>query len=101
MLCCLEVAGSEDTEGLFLVCVSQTGMRLPVLCVRGQFRRTRIRCVTSFVFIRHPETVLRASCRTGSIFEACYDLLQTGDAYSAEEKLRARAVVWIDMASVS
>ena len=30
--------------------------------------------------------VLHATFRTGSIFEACDDLLQTGDAYSAEEK---------------
>ena len=36
-----------------------------------------------------------------SIFEACDDLLQTGDAYSAEEKKpRARAVVRIVLASV-
>ena len=38
---------------------------------------------------------LQAAFRTGSMFEACDDLLQTGDAYSAEEKHRARAVVRI------
>ena len=43
---------------------------------------------------------LRAAFRTGSIFEACDDLLQTGDAYSAEEKHRARAVVRRVLASV-
>ena len=38
---------------------------------------------------------------TGSIFESCDDLLQTGDAYSAEEmKHRARAIVRIVLASV-
>ena len=43
---------------------------------------------------------LRAAFRNVSIFEACDDLLQTGDAYSAEEKQRARAVVRIVLASV-
>ena len=43
---------------------------------------------------------LQAAFRSGSIFEACDDLLQTGDAYSAEEKHGARAVVRIVMASV-
>ena len=37
---------------------------------------------------RHPEMVLKAAFSTGSIFEACHDLLQTGDTYSAEEKHR-------------
>ena len=44
---------------------------------------------------------LHAVFRSGSIFEACDDLLQTGDAYSAEEKKhRARDVVRILLASV-
>ena len=43
---------------------------------------------------------LQAAFRAGSIFEAYDDLLQTGDAYSAEEKQRARAVVRIVLASV-
>ena len=44
---------------------------------------------------------LHAVFRTGSIFEACDDLLQTGDAYSAEKKKhRVRAVVRIVLASV-
>ena len=43
---------------------------------------------------------LQVAFRTGSIFEACNDLLQTGDAYSAAEKHRARAVVPIVLASV-
>ena len=33
------------------------------------------------VGIRHPEMALHAAFRTGSIFEACADLLQTRDAY--------------------
>ena len=55
---------------------------------------------STLVGLRHPEIALQASFRTGSIFEACDDLLQTGDAYSAEEKHRARAVVRIVLASV-
>ena len=43
---------------------------------------------------------LQAAFRSGSIFEACDNLLQTGDAYSAEEKHRARVVVRILLASV-
>ena len=44
---------------------------------------------------------LHAVFRSGSIFEACDDLLQTGDAYSAEEKThRARVVVRIVLAYV-
>ena len=55
---------------------------------------------STLVGLRHPEIALQAAFRTGSIFEACDDLLQTGDAYSAEEKHRARAVVRIVLASV-
>ena len=36
---------------------------------------------STLVGLRHPEMALRAAFRTGSIFEACDDLLQTGDAY--------------------
>ena len=43
---------------------------------------------------------LQAAFRTGSTFEACADLLQTGDEYLAEEQHRARLVVRIVMASV-
>ena len=43
---------------------------------------------------------LQAAFRTRSIVDACDDLLQTGDAYSSEEEHRARAVVWIVLASV-
>ena len=44
---------------------------------------------------------LHAVFRSGSIFKACDDLLQTGDPYSEEEKKRrARAVVRIVLASV-
>ena len=55
---------------------------------------------STLVGLRHPEMALQAAYRTGSIFEACDDLLQTGDAYSAEEKHRSRAVVRIVLASV-
>ena len=48
----------------------------------------------------NPEMVLQAAFGTGSIFEACDDLLQTGDAYSAEAKHRAMAVVRIVLAYV-
>ena len=49
---------------------------------------------------RHPDMALRAAFSTVSIFEACDDMPQTGDAYSAEEKHRAVAVVRIVRASV-
>ena len=55
---------------------------------------------STLVGLRHPDMALQAVFRTGSIFEACDDLLQTGDAYSAEEKHRATAVVWIVLVSV-
>ena len=48
----------------------------------------------------NPEMVLQAAFGIGSIFEACDDLLQTGDAYSAEAKHRAMAVVRIVLAYV-
>ena len=44
---------------------------------------------STLVGLMHPEMALQAAFRTGSIFEACDDLLQTGDAYSAAEKHRA------------
>ena len=51
------------------------------------------------LFYRHLEMALHAVVRTGSIFEACDDLLQAGDAYSADEKKhRARSVVRIVLA---
>ena len=55
---------------------------------------------STLVGLRHPEMALQAAFRTGSIFEVCNDLLQTGDAYSAAEKHGARAVVRIVLASV-
>ena len=55
---------------------------------------------STLVSFRHPEMALQAAFRTGSIFEACDDLLQTGNTYSAEEKHRTRAVVGIVLASV-
>ena len=43
---------------------------------------------------------LQAAFRTGSIFEACDDIFQTGDAYSAAEKHRARTVMRIVLVTV-
>ena len=61
----------------------------------GQFRTTCTR-----VGLRHPEMALHAALRTGYIFEACDDLIRTGDPYSADEKHRARVVVRIVLTSV-
>ena len=47
---------------------------------------------STIVGLRHPEMAPQAAFKTGSIFEACDDLLQTGDAYSEDEKHRARDV---------
>ena len=55
---------------------------------------------STLIGLRHPEMALQAAFRTGSIFEACADLLQTGAEYLAEEKHRARLVVRIVLASV-
>ena len=65
----------------------------------GAIPHTKYRSST-LVGLRHPEMALHVAFRTGSIFEACDDLLQTGDAYSAAEKHRARAVVRIVPATV-
>ena len=43
---------------------------------------------STLVGLSHSEMALHAAVRTGSIFDACDDLLQTKDAYSAEEKHR-------------
>ena len=55
---------------------------------------------STLVGLRHREISLQAAFRTGLIFEACDDLLQTGDSCSAEEKQRARTVVRIVLASL-
>ena len=55
---------------------------------------------STLVGLRPPEMALQAAFRTRSVFEACDDLLQTGDTYSAGEKHRARAVGRRVMASV-
>ena len=39
---------------------------------------------------RHKEMSLQAAFRTVSIFEACDDLLQTGDAYSAKGETQSQ-----------
>ena len=76
--------------------VQQAVLRLPVGYV-GAIPHNRS---STIVGLRHPEMALQAVFMTGSICEACVDLLPTGDAYSAEEKHRARAVVRIVLASV-
>ena len=75
-------------------------MRLPVRYVGGvYFRTTSIGNLLSLVLgIRR--WLYRQRSELGGVFEACDDLLLTGDAYSAEEKHRARAVVRIVMTSV-
>ena len=54
---------------------------------------------STLVGLRHLDMAVQAAFRTGSIFEACDDLLQTGDSHSAEEKHGTRAVVRIVLAS--
>ena len=49
---------------------------------------------------RHLEMALHAVFRTGSNFEACDDLLQTGRILSRGEETQTRAVVRIDLVSV-
>ena len=88
----MDLAHREDAEGRFLVCVSQAGICGGI--IPHKYRSSTL------VGIRHPEMALQAAFRTGSIFEACDYLLQTGDAYSAEEKHRAKAVGRIVLASV-
>ena len=51
----------------------------------GPIPRNKYRSST-LVGLRHSEMALQAAFTTGSIFDACDDLLQTGDAYSAEDK---------------
>ena len=56
---------------------------------------------STLVGLRHLEMALQAVFRTGSLSEACDDLLQTEEAYSAEEmKHRPRAVVRVVLATV-
>ena len=72
------------------------------MCGEGAIPHNKHRPST-LVGLRHLEKDLHASFRTGPIFEACDDLLQTGGgrAYSAEEKKhKARDVVRIVLASV-
>ena len=51
----------------------------------GRFRTTSIGHLLSLV-VASGDGSTQASFKTGSIFEACDDLPQTRDAYSAEEK---------------
>ena len=51
----------------------------------GQFRTTSIGHLLSLVLGTRRWHYVQAAFRTGSIFEAYDDLLQTGDAYSAKE----------------
>ena len=66
---------------------------------QNQCRTTRIG--STIVCQAFGDGSIHAVFRTGLIFEACDDLLQAGDAYSAEEKKhRARAEVRVVLASV-
>ena len=84
VICCLSYSSWDETARL--IC----GGAIPYNKYRA----------STLIGLRHPEMALQAAFRTRSIFEACDDRLQTGDAYSAEEKHRARVVVRIVMASV-
>ena len=55
---------------------------------------------STLVGLRHPEMALQAAFRTGSIFEACDDLLETGDVYSAAENHRASQGCGADSSSI-
>ena len=90
----LGLAHIEDAEGRFLVLSFSSWDETARLICGGAIPHNKYRSST-LVGLRHPEIALQAAFRTGSIFEACDYLLQTGDAYSAEEKHRARAVVRI------
>ena len=104
MRACVVLSGDGWPGGSIFECgrchegVQQAVMRLSVGYV-GAIQHNRYRSST-LVGLRHPEMALQAVSRTGSILEACVDLLQTGDAYSEEEKHRARAVVRIVLAYV-
>ena len=77
-----------------------TGMTLTVWYVGGGATAHEKYRSSTLVGLRPPDMGLQTSFRTGSIFDACHDLLQTGDAYSAEEEPRARAEVRTVLASV-
>ena len=51
-----------------------------MICGAGAIPHNKYRSFT-LVGLRHPGMALQAAFITGSIFEACDDLLQTGDAY--------------------
>ena len=90
--CCLYLAGSCSYTGCrgSFSCLSFSSWDETVrLICGGAIPHNKYRSST-LVGLRHREMALHAAFRTGSIFEACDDLLQTGDAYSAEEKHRAR-----------
>ena len=54
------------------------------ILLKHNTNQKRNKCRSStLIGLRHPEIALQATLRTGSIFEACDDLPQTGDAYSA------------------
>ena len=95
----LDLARIEDAEGRCSYLSFSSWAETARLICGGAIPHNKYRSST-LVGLRHPEMALQAAFRTGSIFEACDDLLQTGDAYSAAEKHRARAVVRIVLASV-
>ena len=93
--CILFVERVQMVVFLFKCCSSWDEIaRLICVCGGGAIPHSKYRSST-LVGLRHPEMTLQGASMTRSIFEACDDLLQTGDAYSAKEKHRARAVVRI------
>ena len=84
----LDLARYTGCRGSFsCLCFSSWDETARLIC-GGAIPHNKYRSST-LVGLRHPEMAPQAAFRTGSIFEACDDLLQTGDAYSAEEKHRA------------
>ena len=61
------------------LCFSSWDESARLICGGGAIPHNKYSSST-LVGLRHPEMDLQALFRTGSIFEACDDLLQTGDA---------------------
>ena len=84
----LDVPHREDAEIHFLDCVSQPSWDEAARLICGGNSAQQEYMSSTLVGLSHSEMALHAAVRTGSIFDACDDLLQTKDAYSAEEKHR-------------
>ena len=95
----LDLAQRGYRGSLSCLCFSSWDETARLICGGGAIPLNKYRSST-LVGLRYPEMALQATFRTGSFFEACDDLLQTRDAYSADEKHRSRAVVRIVLPSV-